>query len=164
MNKCEKCAKLKSVRCAECVRRAKSDGSVIKNMRQVLQFQDGTIQPSTPFVNTQVKGRENAKESKFNFNKEGSNKKKNVTASICPTVSKFKNIQTYISSNNLSPNNYFVGKVGREENSNNLTPTKRKLILEKQVSKLVPVFDFGIASVGESESPAKRRKYAPGVN
>ena len=56
-----------------------------------------------------------------------------------------------------------MGKVGHEEN--NITPTRRKLILEKQVSKIVPVFEFGIASVEEeSESPAKRRKYAPGVN
>ena len=125
---CVKCAKLKSVRCADCVRRDKSDVSVV--MRRVSQFQDG------------------------------------IMASSVQAVSKKKNIQTYIPSENIHihPNNYFVGKVGREENTNNLTPTKRKLILEKQVSKLVPVFDFGIASVGESESPAKRRKYAPGVN
>ena len=125
---CVKCAKLKSVRCADCVRRNKSDVSVV--MRRVSQFQDG------------------------------------IMASSVQAVSKKKNIQTYIPSENIHihPNNYFVGKVGREENTNNLTPTKRKLILEKQVSKLVPVFDFGIASVGESESPAKRRKYAPGVN
>ena len=44
------------------------------------------------------------------------------------------------------------------------TPTKRKLLLEKQVTKLVPVFDsivklpVGSPGGGISESPAKRRK------
>ena len=122
---CVKCAKLKSVRCADCVRRDKSDESVV--MRRVSQFQDG------------------------------------ITASNVPTVSKMKNIQTYIPSKNIYPNNYFVGKVGHEKND--IKPTKRKLISERRVSKLVPVFEFGHANLEEkSESPAKRRKYAPGVN
>ena len=55
-----------------------------------------------------------------------------------------------------------MGKVGRGKNEH--TPTKRKLLLEKQVTKLVPVFDsivklpVGSPGYGNSESPAKRQK------
>ena len=60
------------------------------------------------------------------------------------------------------PHNDFVGKEGRGKNEH--TPTKRKLLLEKQVTKLVPVFDssvklpVGSPGDGGSESPAKKRK------
>ena len=82
---------------------------------------------------------------------------------LSPSTSTSRLKKHFISNfkSNLS-NSDFVGKVGRGKNEH--TPTKRKLLLEKQVTKLVPVFDskiklpVGSPGDGKSESPAKRRK------
>ena len=159
--KCEKCAKLRSVRCAECLQRSKCDDGVVGKLRnQFQQFQDRTKQPSTLSFKSQVKGGtsgENKKESAFS--KVGSNCQKNVAELLSSSTSTSRLKKHFIS--NLS-NNDFMGKVGRGKNEH--TPTKRKLLLEKQVTKLVTVFDskiklpVGLPGDGKSESPAKKRK------
>ena len=69
-------------------------------------------------------------------------------------------------------NTNFMGKEGCGKTVN-LTPVKRKLIINKQVSKLVPVFDnthvLSVSTPGAcetEESPAKKRKleHGGGVN
>ena len=77
------------------------------------------------------------------------------------SLKKTKNIAN---SSNIST--YYVGKEGCGINPLlNITPVKRKLLSNKQVSKLVPIFDntrvLPVALPSESrneESPAKRRK------
>ena len=87
---------------------------------------------------------------------------KNAAALLClPSTSTSRLKKHFISNSNLS-NNDFVGNVGRGKNEH--TPTKRKLLQEKQVTKLVPVFNnrmilpVGSPGGGKSESPAKRRR------
>ena len=113
-------------------------------------------------VGLNKKGGEIKKESKFNkFNFSKVVSKKNAAALFSPSTSTSRLKKHLISNSNLS-NNDFVGNVGRGKNEN--TPTKRKLLQEKQVAKLVPVFNnrmilpVGSPGGGKSESPAKRRR------
>ena len=87
---------------------------------------------------------------------------KNSTERSLLIVKKNTNISN-ISNYELS-NTYFVGKEGSGKNvKSNLTPVKRNLLVNKQVLKLVPVFDntrvLPAVSPGEGvteESPAKK--------
>ena len=92
--------------------------------------------------------------------KEGDIFKKNFAVQSLPTLRRDEQL-----SKSKVRNTYFVGKEGRGKikKINNLTPTKRKLISSKQVSKLVPVFDstsvrpvYSPELFGISESPAKK--------
>ena len=91
-------------------------------------------------------------------NKEGDIFQKNFAVQSSPTLRREQLSKSEVR------NTYFVGKEGHGK-SNNLTPTKRKLIRSKQVSKLVPVFNntsalpvYSPGVFGISESPAKKQK------
>ena len=128
-DECKMCARLKSVRCGECVRKLKYGGDVTAR-------KNSAERSSLPI-------------------------KKVITI---PNNSKISNYELR--------NTYFVGKEGsgkKKHMNSNLTPVKRKLLDNKQVSKLVHVFDntrvLPAVSPGESvteESPAKKRKLEHG--
>ena len=109
----------------------------------------------------QSKGQEELSLSLSNSNSKSKSKMKNSAVQSSISLMKNKNITN---SSNIST--YNVGKEGRGINSSlNITPVKRKLLSNKQVSKLVPIFDntrvLPVALPSESrnnESPAKRRK------
>ena len=90
-------------------------------------------------------------------------KSKMINSDIQSSIPSKKNMK---SANNSNISTYNVGKEGRGINSSlNITPVKRKLLSNKQVSKLVPIFDntrvLPVALPSESrnnESPTKRRK------
>ena len=84
-----------------------------------------------------------------------------------PSSVSTKRLRDYF--NNISAINSSRGTVGRGKNLN-VTPTKRKLLENKQVALLVPVFDSEhisdispVESESSVESPAKRPKLETGV-
>ena len=160
-NGCLKCSKLRSVRCVDCIKKIKygDDNGGPSDVRT--QFRKW----SKPSYFTHTKGG-NKWSQQFevttdvhNENKEGDIFQKNFAVQSSPTLRRDEQI--------TKPevrNTYFVGKEGHGK-SNNLTPTKRKLIRSKQVSKLVPVFNntsalpvYSPGVFGISESPAKKQK------
>ena len=149
---CGKCSKLKYVRCGECVSKQS-----LKRSAQI----------SLTSSNTHTKGDNGQNVPKFiSFFQNNHNKK---TLDEVPSSSKF-NMKSDNVSSSKTKNSHNVGKVGRVRNFENfenfnITPTKRKLLSEKQVTKLVPRFDSTAVlpgSVGggdNSESPAKKTRF-----
>ena len=79
-------------------------------------------------------------------------------------------LRKYFSQSNNFSHSSFVGKEG-QGGSKTLTPTKRKLLQQQQVTKLVQVFDnyrekpdFRPGESGIICSPAKRSRLECGVN
>mgnify|MGYP007022724417 CR=1 FL=1 len=153
VGQCGKCSRLRSVRCGECTLKMKSANSGESVVRQ---FPKQSVTLTTS--NTHHKGGRSGTSS---------------TISEVTAISKTKKMVDVLSSpSNISPTIsskfgklYFAGKEGRGINHIiNATPTKRKLLIEKQVSKLVPVFESSTLpgslsrETGESESPAKKLK------
>ena len=182
-NECVKCARLSSVRCADCLKNEKCGD---KNIVDIGEMRTRRVRWTKPTFKTQTEGGRVVKlnvkgstEGKVQVQTEGQEDILSSSFSVPITTSKFesKMINTDIhssipskqnmkSSNNSKISTYNVGKEGRGLNSAlNITPVKRKLISNKQVSKLVPIFDntrvLSVALPSESridESPAKRRK------
>ena len=85
------------------------------------------------------------------------------------TQNSTQRLREYFSQNNFTHSS-FVGK-GGQGGSKTLTPTKRKLLQQQQVTKLVQVFDnyreksdFRPGESGILCSPAKRSRLECGVN
>ena len=177
-DECEKCAKLIRVKCAECMKILKCD-SFVRTQRErwtkpsAFSTQtEGGSRGRMVKAKTKVKGstEESTIRSNSNLNSNLNSKLISDRKNFAEQPLKKSNISNIISRNtNIAYN--FVGQEGSEENnlsetnSNlNITPIKRKLLIAKQVSKLVPVFDcthvlsVDLPSESSQESPAKRRK------
>lgn len=178
-NECVKCARLKSVRCAECLKKQKCGGNIVDNG----EIRTRHVRWTKPTFTTQTEGGRVVKlkvkgstegnsqvqpegQEDVSFSLPNSNSKFNskmINSAVQSSIPLKKN-QNIENSSNIST--YNVGKEGRGINSTlNITPVKRKLLFNKQVSKLVPIFDntpvLSVALPSESrndESPAKRRK------
>ena len=170
-NGCVNCSKLRSVRCVDCVKKMKY-GDVNGGPSDVrTRFRKWT----KPSDFTHTKGGNKWNQLKFEVTtdvqeeikiNEGDIFKKNFAVQSSPTLKRDEHL-----SKSKVRNTYFVGKEGRGK-INNLTPMKRKLISNKQVLKLVPVFDstsvlpeYSPGVCGISESTAKKKKLEhQGVN
>ena len=155
--KCVSCAKLKSVRCRECVLKS---GCVVRNVNE--QFERG----EKPCQSVKMGKRTEDNITRRPSGQKSSSNSISISNSSSQSTSRLKNYFSNIASKNTN----FVGKVGHGENIKH-TPVKRKLIIDRQVSQLVSKFDQNIHHPevlpgfveSESESPAKRLKQMPGV-
>ena len=180
-DECERCAKLIRVKCAECMKNLKCD-SFVRTQRErwtkPSSFSTQTEGGSRGrIVKAKVKGstEETSIISNSNLNSNENSKSRPDRINFAEHPLKKLNISKIISSNtNIAYN--FVGQEGSEKNNHsetnsnlNITPIKRKLLIAKQVSKLVPVFDctnvlpVDLPRESNQESPAKRRKVDPGA-